>query len=54
MEGVSSLPADLHKADVERTMKELTKMNNEVEQALKQVCLSPSSCIVIVLTLGNS
>ncbi|KAK0731543.1 hypothetical protein B0H67DRAFT_654317 [Lasiosphaeris hirsuta] len=37
MEGVSSLPGDLYKAEVDRTLKELNNMKKEIEDALKQV-----------------
>jgi hypothetical protein len=44
MEGVSNLPNNLHKADVERTINELKRMNTEIEQAIKQVCLPFPLC----------
>ena len=38
MEGVSSLPRDLYKADVDFTLRELTTAIAEAEEALKRVC----------------
>jgi len=57
MEGVSSLPGDVYKESVDRTLKELENAIREVEETLSEVCpLSLVSwyCIfVLTETIGE-
>jgi hypothetical protein len=38
MEGVSNIPGEVHKGDVDRTLRELDNAIKDIEEALKQVC----------------
>ncbi|KAK4447681.1 hypothetical protein QBC34DRAFT_409310 [Podospora aff. communis PSN243] len=42
MEGVSNLPSEVHKGDVDRTLRELDNAIKDIEEALKEVRATPS------------